>query len=119
MRTPSSQRGSARISSSPTVVVQATTAGLLAGQAQAQSVKIVGIGAATCRDFLGEIQGRPDVEKNFFAWAQGYMSGLLIRAPAGKTKDSTLRRRRSRCSSRLSFCAVIVQRTPVRTTPMP
>lgn len=59
------------------------------GQAQAQSVKIVGISAATCQDFLAEVKGRADVEKNFFGWAQG-MSGLLIRAPAGKDEDLDL-----------------------------
>ena len=68
----------------------ATGSALLAGQVLAQSVKIVGIGTATCQDFLAEIEGRPDVEKNFFAWAQGYMSGLLIRAPAGKDEDLDL-----------------------------
>lgn len=60
------------------------------GAAAAESVKIVGIGAASCEDFLGEIRGRPDVEKDFFAWAQGYMSGLLIRAPAGKDEGLDL-----------------------------
>lgn len=63
---------------------------LPSGTAEAESVKIVGIGAASCQDFLGEIRGRPDVEKNFFAWAQGYMSGLLIRAPAGKDEGLDL-----------------------------
>ena len=64
--------------------------GFTVGGAHAESVKIVGIGAASCQDFLGEIKGRPDVEKNFFAWAQGYMSGLLIRAPAGKDEGLDL-----------------------------
>lgn len=89
MRTPT-LRGSALQARSALPAVLATIAGLLAGQAQAQSVKIVGIGASTCHDFLREIAGRPDVEKNFFAWAQGYMSGLLIRAPAGKDENLDL-----------------------------
>lgn len=58
--------------------------------AHGESVKIVGIGAASCQDFLREIDGRPDIEKNFFAWAQGYMSGILIRAPAGKDESLDL-----------------------------
>lgn len=61
-----------------------------AGQAEAQSVKIVGIGASSCQFFLQEINGKPEVEKNFFAWAQGYMSGLLLRAPPGKDEDLDL-----------------------------
>ncbi|MCR4524429.1 MULTISPECIES: hypothetical protein [Bosea] len=60
------------------------------GQAEAQSVKIVGIGASSCQYFLRETDGKPEVEKNFFAWAQGYMSGLLLRAPPGKDEDLDL-----------------------------
>lgn len=63
---------------------------LFVGQAEAQSVKIVGIGASSCQFFLQEINGKPEVEKNFFAWAQGYMSGLLLRAPPGKDEDLDL-----------------------------
>lgn len=63
---------------------------LLLPQAKAQSVKIVGIGASSCGYFLRETNGKPDVEKNFFAWAQGYMSGLLWRAPPGKDEDLDL-----------------------------
>lgn len=40
--------------------------------------------------FLRETNGKPEVEKNFFAWAQGYMSGLLLRAPPGKDEDLDL-----------------------------
>ena len=83
-------RGSALQARSALPAVLATIAGLMAGQAQAQSVKIVGIGAASCQVFLREIAGRPDVEKNFFAWAQSYMKGLLIRAPAGKDEGLDL-----------------------------
>lgn len=67
-----------------------TICGSLSGVANAQVAKIVGIGAATCREFLSEIVGRPDVEKNFFAWVQGYMSGLLMRAPPGKDEGLDL-----------------------------
>ena len=63
---------------------------LLTGQAQAQAVKIVGIGASTCQRFTREIDGTPQAERDYFAWAQGYMSGLLIRAPAGKDESLDL-----------------------------
>ena len=63
---------------------------LFIGQVEAQSVKIVGLGASSCQSFLREINGKPEVEKNFFAWAQGYMSGLLLRAPPGKDEDLDL-----------------------------
>ena len=58
--------------------------------AHAQSVKIVGLGATTCARFLQEIDGKPQAEREYFAWAQGYMSGLLIRAPEGKDEDLDL-----------------------------
>lgn len=63
---------------------------LFVGQAEAQSVKIVGIGASSCQFFLRESNGKPEVERNFFAWAQGYMSGLLLRAPARRDEDLDL-----------------------------
>jgi len=58
--------------------------------ASAQSVSIVGIGATTCADFIVAIEGNPRVEREYFAWAQGFMSGLLIRAPAGKDENLEL-----------------------------
>jgi hypothetical protein len=66
------------------------TGPLFLAQAKAQSVKIVGIGSSSCGYFLRETDGRSDVEKNFFAWAQGYMSGLLLRAPPGKDEELDL-----------------------------
>lgn len=73
-----------------TLLVVLNGGGLLTGTAQAQSVKIVGIGASTCTRFLQEIDGNLHAEREYFAWAQGYMSGLLIRAPAGKDEDLDL-----------------------------
>lgn len=52
--------------------------------AQAQSTaKIVGIGAQTCAAFNEELLSNQEAEYYYFAWAQGFMSGALIRAPAG------------------------------------
>ena len=47
------------------------------------TVKIVGLGATTCADFTREVTSDPDTERTYFAWAQGFMSGALARAPAG------------------------------------
>jgi len=55
----------------------------------AQTVNVVGIGAATCAQFLQEIETSP-VERDYIAWAQGYMSGLLARAPAGVDENLDL-----------------------------
>lgn len=72
------------------LVVFIATGNLFPGMAQAQTVKIVGLGAVTCAQFLQEIDGKPQAEREYFAWAQGYMSGLLIRAPAGKDEGLDL-----------------------------
>ena len=65
-------------------------AGLFTTAGQAQSVKIVGMGASNCAQFLQDIETNPRAERDYFAWAQGYMSGLLIRAPTGKDEDLDL-----------------------------
>ena len=51
--------------------------------ASAQMVKIVGIGAASCAHFNEEIARDPRSERDYFAWAQGFMSGVLAQAPLG------------------------------------
>lgn len=57
---------------------------MAATSAQAQSTaKIVGIGAQTCAAFNKELISNQEAEYYYFAWAQGFMSGALIRAPAG------------------------------------
>lgn len=57
-------------------------AGTAVAQAQA-TIKIVGVGATTCSEFNDETSRNPASERDYVAWAQGFMSGLLIRAPAG------------------------------------
>ena len=56
--------------------------------ATAQPVKIAGIGVLRCHVFNQQIADDPAVEERYFMWAQGFMSGVLLRAPAGQ--DDTL-----------------------------
>lgn len=49
----------------------------------AQTAKIVGIGASGCARFNEEIVSTPSAERDYLAWAQGFMSGALVRAPPG------------------------------------
>ena len=63
---------------------------LLAAPAQAQTAKIVGHGASSCAKFNEESQGNPALEREYFAWAQGFMSGALMRAPQGVDEDLDL-----------------------------
>ena len=53
------------------------------GWGHAQSADIVGLGATTCRDFNRDIERNFQLQRDYFAWAQGYMSGILIRSPPG------------------------------------
>lgn len=59
---------------------------LAAAQASAQNgppVKIVGIGATSCSRYTTEIASNGDAEKNYLAWMQGYMSGIMVGRPSG------------------------------------
>lgn len=51
--------------------------------------KIVGIGAASCPEYLAQIQAEPRRERDYLAWAQGFMSGALMRSEedAGRGLD--------------------------------
>jgi hypothetical protein len=48
-----------------------------------QTGKIVGLGAADCPEFISEITTQPLTQKDYLAWAQGYMSALLLTRPPG------------------------------------
>lgn len=47
------------------------------------NVKIVGIGATSCAEFLRESEAKPVVQRDYLAWAQGFMSAILLSRPAG------------------------------------
>jgi hypothetical protein len=59
-----------------------------ANQAEPQTSRIVGLGATTCMRFSADVQNTPAIQRDYLAWAQGYMSGLLITRPSGV--DETL-----------------------------
>ena len=49
----------------------------------AQNVKITGLGASKCEKYIDDTNANENAEKTYFAWAQGFMNGALVRAPAG------------------------------------
>lgn len=57
--------------------------GLTNASAQQTAAKIVGLGAATCIDFTNDIERSPIMQREYLAWAQGFMSGILLSRPAG------------------------------------
>ncbi len=65
-----------------TMVVLATYA---APEVRAQPLKatIVGLGAATCQQFNDDVRSNPLIQRDYLAWAQGFMSGILSSRPPG------------------------------------
>lgn len=52
-------------------------------RAQAQTAKIVGLGATTCQRFSDDVKANPAVRRDYLAWAQGFMSGIISSRPPG------------------------------------
>ena len=63
-------------------LVVAIMAGVSVGTAQ--PVKLAGIGVLRCHVFNQQIAEQPEAEDRYFLWAQGFMSGVLLRAPPGQ-----------------------------------
>lgn len=55
-----------------------------------QNVKITGLGASKCGKYIDDVDLTETSEKIYFAWAQGFMNGALVRAPAGVDDDLDL-----------------------------
>lgn len=49
-----------------------------------EQVRLVGLGASTCAEYRSDVAAKTATEREYFAWGQGFMSGILARAPAGK-----------------------------------
>jgi hypothetical protein len=54
-----------------------------ADEQDARTARIVGLGAATCRQFTADAAADPQVRKVYLAWAQGFMSGIILSRPPG------------------------------------
>ena len=52
-------------------------------RAEAPKAKIVGLGATTCQQFNDDVKSNPLVRRDYLAWAQGFMSGILQSRPPG------------------------------------
>jgi hypothetical protein len=55
------------------------------GQLRAEPSKagIVGLDATTCRQFNEDVRSSPSIRRDYLAWAQGFMSGILLGRPPG------------------------------------
>jgi hypothetical protein len=79
-----------------------------------QHVKIVGIGASSCARFVEEIAGRPAVERDYVAWAQGFMSASLLLAPKGMDEGLDLAPESFRLQQQATFLRDFCERNPER-----
>lgn len=59
-------------------------------QAQPETARIVGLGATDCARFSSDAKSNPLVRRDYMAWAQGFMSGILLGRPAGVDKGLDL-----------------------------
>ena len=48
---------------------------------EARTARIVGLGAATCRQFNADVAANPPMRRDYLAWAQGFMSGIILSRP--------------------------------------
>ena len=52
-------------------------------EAEAPMRRAVGLGATTCHGFNDDVRSDPVIRKDYLAWAQGLMSGILLSRPPG------------------------------------
>ena len=50
---------------------------------EARTARIVGLGAATCSQFMDDVAANPPMRRDYLAWAQGFMSGIILSRPPG------------------------------------
>ena len=50
---------------------------------EARTARIVGLGAATCSQFMADVAANPPMRRDYLAWAQGFMSGIILSRPPG------------------------------------
>jgi hypothetical protein len=63
--------------------IMLVTTGVSELRAETPKANIVGLGAATCQQFNDDIKSNPPVRRDYLAWAQGFMSGILSSRPLG------------------------------------
>jgi hypothetical protein len=59
------------------------TAYSIAVSAGPQTAKIVGLGATTCLQFEDDVKQNAATQRDYLAWAQGFMSGIIVGRPPG------------------------------------
>ena len=82
--------------------------------ASAQHVKIVGIGASSCAQFKDEVTRTPRIERDYLAWAQGFMSAVILNAPKGRDESLDLAPETFPLREQAAFLAIYCSQNPDR-----
>jgi len=81
----------------------ACSPGVLAAGSEPAIAKIVGLGATSCPQFEREANERPAVQREYLAWAQGFLSGILMGRPPGVDAGLDLNPRSFGLRSQIEF----------------
>ena len=52
-------------------------------RAEVPKARSVGLGATTCQRFNDDVKSNPLLRRDYLAWAQGFMSGIILSRPPG------------------------------------
>lgn len=103
----------ANVRSSAAAIALATiSAALSPSVANSQMVAVVGSGTAKCGKYLMEISAKPEAEREYFSWAQGYMSGILLSAPPGVDDSLQLITEQMPVASQINFMRAFCSQKP-------
>lgn len=83
MRVPGRRAGHFLLVVSMSLAAIATADAWRTLRAEEPKAKIVGLGATTCQRFEADVKANPAVRRDYLAWAQGFMSGIISSRPPG------------------------------------
>ena len=76
--------------------------------------KIVGLGATDCARFTEELAALKGAEREYIAWAQGFMSAILMTRPTGIDEGLNLSPEQMPLSSQVAFLKQQCESAPDR-----
>jgi hypothetical protein len=80
----------------------------------AQPIAIAGIGVTRCHEFNQQIDREPKLEDYYFSWAQGFMSGVLLRGRTGQDETVALVQAQHPPEQQREFLKSYCRRNPLR-----
>jgi hypothetical protein len=84
-----------------------------------QKQEVVRLGATSCNGFMDEATKRPSVQRDYLAWAQGYMSAILLTRPGTTDNGLDLAPATFPLLKQLEFLRDFCTKNPDQTFPTP